>query len=179
MDQNNFSEIKTERLFLRKLEQSDWEMISYLRTDKIVNKLVKRPGAGSKEKALEFINKTNEGIDRRDLFYWSISEKDKAKMIGSICLWNFSKDRKTAEVGYDLSPEFHGKGLMNEALQSVVDFGFNKLGLNSIEAYTHRENSSSVKLLERNKFRWVESRSDEDNGDNIILVLNRPEVLST
>ena len=121
MKQNPFLEIKTERLFLRRLKQSDWEMISYLRSNKEVNEFVKRPSAESKEKALEFISKINRGIKDRGIYYWTITERKRDEMIGSICLWNFSKDLKMAEVGYDLSPKFQRKGIMNESLKSVLD----------------------------------------------------------
>lgn len=64
-------------------------------------------------------------------------------------MWNFSKNNKTSEVGYDLNPIFQGKGIMNEALKSVVDFGFSKLNLNKIEEFTHKENESSKRLLKK------------------------------
>jgi len=168
MKQNYFPEIKTKRLLLRKLINSDWEMISYLRSDKEVNEFIKRPTAGSKEKALEFILKTNKGIDDQNLNYWAITEKDNNEMIGSICLWNFSQDQKLAEVGYDLSPEFQRKGIMDESLKSILEFGFKKLDLDIIEAYTHKNNESSKKLLERNGFTFVRGKKDEHNQYNII-----------
>ena len=64
-------------------------------------------------------------------------------------MWNFSSDRKTAELGYDLLPEFFNKGIMSEALQQVILFGQETLKLNTIEAYTHQDNSNSIKLLEK------------------------------
>lgn len=173
MHKNNFLEITTERLFLRRLKQSDWEMISYLRSDKGVNKFVKRPNADSKEKALEFISKTNKGIDDQNLYYWTITEKNSPEMIGSICLWNLSKDRKTAEVGYDLSPKFQGKGIMNESLRSILEFGFKNLNLDFIEAYTQKNNESSKKLLERNGFILIPDKKDEDNHENIIYEIKK------
>jgi ribosomal-protein-alanine N-acetyltransferase len=174
MKANQFSEINTERLLLRRLMESDWEMISYLRSDKEVNKFVKRPSAESKEKALEFINKINNGIDNQNSFYWTIAEKNSNQMIGSICLWNFTKDRKTAEIGYDLSPKFQGKGIMNESLISILEFGFKNLNLDLIEAYTHTRNVTSKKLLERNRFILDVNRKDEHNQDNIIYKLKKP-----
>ena len=168
MNQNIFPEIKTERLLLRRLRTSDWEMIAYLRSDKEINKYIKRSSAESKEKALEFISKTNSGIEKQYLLYWIITKKNNDQMIGSICLWNFSKDRKIAEVGYDLSPKFQGKGIMDESLKSILDFGFKNLQLDLIEAYTHRENEPSKKLLERNGFKLVVNKKDQYNPDNII-----------
>ncbi|MDN5202819.1 GNAT family N-acetyltransferase [Fulvivirgaceae bacterium BMA10] len=173
MEHNSFPEIKTERLFLRRLKHSDWKMISYLRSDKKINEFVKRPPAELKEKALEFISKINRGIENRDIYYWTITERNNDKMIGSICLWNFSKDRKIAEVGYDLSLSFQRMGIMNESLKSVLEFGFKNLYLEFIEAYTHRLNESSKKLLERNGFDLVKGKKDADNQDNIIYKLTK------
>lgn len=57
---------------------------------------------------------------------------------------------------------------MNESLKSVLEFGFKNLNLDLIEAYTHRKNESSKKLLERNGFIIIQNKKDEHNPDNII-----------
>jgi ribosomal-protein-alanine N-acetyltransferase len=139
-----------------------------------VNEFVKRPSAETQEKALKFIQKINTGIDNQNAYYWKITERNKDKMIGSICLWNFSKDHKTAEIGYDLSPDYHGKGIMNESLKNVIEFGFRKLNLDLIGAYTHKQNTNSTKLLERNGFSLVKGKKDEHNPDHIIYELKKP-----
>ncbi len=174
MNENNFPEIQTERLLLTRLRNSDWKIISFLRSDKGVNEFVKRPSAETKEKALKFIQKTNTVIDNRNLYYWKITERNKNEMIGSICLWNFSKDRKTAEIGYDLSPKYQGKGIMSESLKNVTEFGFRKLNLDLIEAFIHKQNISSTELLERNGFNLVKGKKDEHNAENIIYELKKP-----
>ncbi|MFK7747509.1 MAG: GNAT family N-acetyltransferase [Kordia sp.] len=173
MTEFSFSEIETERLLLTKLQTTDWEMISFLRSDKDVNEFVKRPSAETKEKALEFIDKISKGIESQMLYYWKLTEKGNSEMIGSICLWNFSEDGKTAEVGYDLSPKYQRKGIMNESLKSVTEFGFQKLNLDLIEAYTQYQNEPSKKLLERNGFTLVEGKKDIDNADNIVYALKK------
>jgi len=94
-------------------------------------------------------------------------------MIGSICLWNFSKNKKIGEVGYDLSQKFQRKGIMNESLKSILDFGFGKLNLNVIEAFTHRLNESSKKLLVKNGFKLVKDKNDEDNLDNVVYEIKK------
>lgn len=169
-----FPVLRTDSLVLRKLNQSDWESVSYLRSDKIVNQFVKRPNADSKEKAMDFIEKTNLKINKNQLIYWSISLKDNPKMIGSICLWNFSKDKNIAEIGYDLDPKFQKKGIMNESMKEVLNFGFQTLNLEKIEAFTHKKNESSKGLLINNNFCLNDDRIDKNNLDNIIFEINRP-----
>jgi ribosomal-protein-alanine N-acetyltransferase len=174
MDALQFPEIQTRRLVLRKLKESDWEVVSFLRTDKEVNKFVDRPTAENRVQALEFIAKITTAVDTGFSFYWAISRKDDEQMIGSICLWNFSGDRTYAEVGYDLSPGFQGLGIMDEALNAILDFGFTKLSLNTIEAFTHKHNEPSKKLLIKNGFMLVAGKSDPDNANNLIFAIKKP-----
>ena len=165
----NFQELETNRLHLRWLVDADWPMIRYLRSDKEVNKFVKRQSAETKEKALAFIAKTINDINKGQLYQWSISTKISPTMIGNICLWNFSPDYKTAEMGYDLSPEFQGQGIMNEAMKAVLNFGFNKLHLDKIEAFTNYQNESSKRLLMKNQFIWNGQRNDPEDMENMIF----------
>jgi len=168
-----FPIIKTERLILRKPNIGDWKIISYLRSDEKVNRYVKRPRTESKDKALAFIAKINADIVDQSILYWVISERKNDEMIGSICLCNFSENRKIAEVGYDLNPKYQRKGIMDESLKSVLKYGFTNLNLDTITAYTHEENVNSVTLLKRNKFRLVAGKIDSNNSDNIILEVTR------
>lgn len=167
----SFPELTTDRLLLRKLEQSDFENIIFLRSDREVNRLVKRPKAENKEQALSFIQKVQKQAEEGKSYYWCITEKNSEEMIGSISLWNFSEDMKTAEVGYDLKPAFHKRGIMNEAMKAVLEFGFGKMKFQKIEAFTHWKNESSKNLLLRNGFETVPERNDPDDDNNRIFVL--------
>ena len=57
------------------------------------------------------------------------------------------------EIGYALKPEYWGKGFMTEALKTIIDFGFHKMNLHSIEANVNPKNQKSKKLLKRLGFR--------------------------
>ncbi len=170
---NPFPLLKTQRLILIEPQIADWPVVSYLRTDSTVNRFVKRSSAESKEKAIEFIENALRNTAEDKLVNWFICLKDDPKMIGSICLWNISEDRKTAEIGYDLNPEFWGKGIMHEAMQAVIKYGFEILALDRIEAYTSYENSPSLGLLRKNGFKLNKEKSDPDNPDNRIFELIR------
>jgi len=113
-------------------------------------------------------------VDNGESFYWCISEKNNPAMIGSICLWNFEKETKSAEVGYDLDLKFHKKGIMNEALGAVLNFGFNTVKLEKIEAFTQSNNQASIALLLRNGFQINASRNDKDNELNSIFEIYSP-----
>ena len=174
---NPFPILKTERLVLRSIIESDHEIILFLRSDKTVNRFIERPEhrkTKNKSDAIKFIKEISEATTNNASISWGITLKNNPIIVGTICLWNFSSDKKIAEIGYDLNPKFQQKGIMDEALKSVVDFGFSELNLSKIEAFTHKENKSSIKLLEKNSFQFIENRTDKDNPNNAIFELVNP-----
>lgn len=167
-----FPELSTERLFLRQIVGTDAPEILYLRSDAIVNQFIERPierQTRTLADAHDFIQKLKEYVEEDVSISWSIGLHGDPKTIGTICLWNFSSSKTTAELGYDLGLEFHGKGIMTEALKCVVDFGFEQLKLEMIEAFTHVDNQASVQLLTKNGFVLNSTRFDEDNANNRVF----------
>ena len=173
MDFKLYSELTTERLVLRKLETIDSNLIFTLRSSKEVTKYIARPLCSDLEEAKIFIKDRIDDIDNNISIVWTIRLKDSLIPTGTICLWNFSKDKKTAEVGYDMLPEFQNNGYMIEALKRVLIFGFKELNLNTIEAYTSKHNKRSISLLEKNHFILQKERKDKGFPDNIIFTRAR------
>lgn len=89
-------------------------------------------------------------------------------------MWKFSEDRKTAEVGYELLPDYHHQGIMTEALKAVLEFGFNELNLQNVLAFTDRLNINSQLLLLKHNFVLEESETGENNPDNVVFSLKKP-----
>lgn len=161
----------TKRLRLRPPVKEDATQVQFLRSDKRVNLYVSRPLAKTKDDAKAFIEKVIMGAEKEEMLYWCITLKGDPVMIGSICLWHFSPDGKTAEVGYDLHPDFWGQGLMAEALNTVVNFGSQNLNLTTIKAFTHSKNQASTKLLTRHGFKLQTDVKDSDNVNNVLYSL--------
>jgi ribosomal-protein-alanine N-acetyltransferase len=162
-----FPILKTERLTLRQLMSSDDKEIFALRSNDNVNKYLDRKPSRSIDDAKNFIQAINENIQRNDSVYWAIILNGTDKLIGTICLFNFSNDDLKVEIGYELLPNFQGKGIMQEAASKVIDFAIQYIGLNSIEAYTHSENQGSTRLLEKLNFK----RDSAADGNFMIFKL--------
>lgn len=183
IDTSPFPQLLTERLLLRQVRRADVQEIFLLRSDEIVNKYLGRPKAKSIEDAEDFIKRINFGTGNNQHFYWAICFPDQLKLMGTICLWNFSEDGNKAEIGYELLPQFHGKGIMQEAFSKVVEYGFETLELTTIEAWTIQQNSNSIKILERNHFNRdvdLESKIDRTSEppDQIIYSLSKRNYLN-
>lgn len=147
-----FPIIETERLVLRQLDIKDVNDIFDLRSDEEVSKFLERRTINTIEQAEQFINKMNNGISKKEWIFWVIGLKNDSRLIGTICLWGFSEENSVAEIGYELMPNYQGKGIMQEAIESVIEYGFKTLKLKAISAYAHKDNLKSIALLERNNF---------------------------
>ena len=167
-----FPQLKTERLILRQLLEIDNEQIFLLRSDDSVNHYLERKKQVDLNEAADFISNINHGIAEDKWIYWAISQNNNPKLIGTICLWNFSNDKSTAEVGYELVPAYQGYGIMTAALESVVDFGFRALKLQTIQAYTHKNNLKSSKLLLKTSFSNI-GQIDPENPHTQIFELSK------
>jgi [ribosomal protein S5]-alanine N-acetyltransferase len=166
-----FPVLKTERLTLRQLVTGDANEIFALRSDSNVNKYLNRKPSRSIDDAKAFIQTIDENVQNGNSIYWAITLNGSDKLIGTVCLFDFSDDKSKAEIGYELLPGFQGKGIMQEAVSKVIEFGIQQLGLRSIEAYTHVENESSTRLLEQFPFK----KNSAVQGDLIFFKLTSEE----
>jgi ribosomal-protein-alanine N-acetyltransferase len=169
-----FPVLETERLVLRQLSMQDENEIFLLRSDAVVNRYVDRERAQSIEDARIFIRRILDSLQKQEVLHWVLSLKTQPRLVGTIGLWNFNPLTQKAEVGYEMLPSFHGKGLMQEALAKVLWFGFEKMNLQSIEACVHPGNLSSLKLLQKYGFALQEGR--DDIGENEMMYLLNSKV---
>jgi ribosomal-protein-alanine N-acetyltransferase len=148
-----FPGLQTERYILRPLDVEDENDIFFLRSDSHNNEFLDRPIARSVEDARQFIFSIADGIKHGDAILWVIEGINGPSFLGTICLWKISEKDKKAEIGYELLPAHHGKGIMQEVIPAVISWAFNSLGLKLVEAELSTSNVKSLKLLEKNNFR--------------------------
>ncbi len=147
-----FPNLETNRLNLRRLTSADVNEILALRSNPEIMKFIPRPLMKTKEEALEFISVMDTNVNNNNVINWAITTKEDDRLIGMIGFYRMKPENYRAEVGYILSAEFHGKGIITEALERVIQFGFEEMGLNSIEAVIDPENFGSEKVLLKNNF---------------------------
>lgn len=147
-----FPALTTERLILRQLERSDGEEAFFLRSDIEVLKYLDKHPSPSLEETLIYIDRITKMINEGEAILWAITLKEETRTIGTICYWRIEKAHYRAEIGYVLHPRYQGKGIMNEAMKAVLNFGFNNMNLHSIEAKVNPKNIASIGLLEKNNF---------------------------
>ncbi len=170
--------MRTERLYLRKLTKENAESIK-LRS---IEDQLAFYGCDSLEALRSDMNR----YERRfanvttDFMMWHLIETDSEMVVGSCGFHNWDPQHERAELGYFLYERYRGKGMMTEALYSVVKYGFDKMGLNRVEALISPENHPSLNIIKRLKFTQEgvlreHYKRDLDISDSIVFSLLKKE----
>lgn len=149
---NPFPEIETKRLFLRRLILEDAPEVLALRGNPITMQYVPRPLCKDIEQAVAHINLINENIDKNTGINWGVTIKENSKMIGIMGHYKISCENFRSEIGYMILPEYNGLGYTTEAVNAILNYGFNTLKLHSIEAIIDPNNIASERVLQKNGF---------------------------
>ncbi|MDF2949372.1 MAG: ribosomal-protein-alanine acetyltransferase [Sedimentibacter sp.] len=140
--------IETERLLLRKYTLNDAEDMynNWAKYEDCFKYLPWEPCVSTHE-AEERIKKWIELYKENTFYQWGIELIENKEIIGFINLHNIDEDNYSAETTYILSPKFWNKGIMTEAVNAVLKFGFECLGLNRISAEFYSGNDNSQKVM--------------------------------
>mgnify|MGYP001187658816 CR=1 FL=1 len=143
--------LETERLTLRRLSTDDAEDFYEYAKDPEVG-----PPAGWKPH--ESLEETKNIIQNMfDVCYtWAIRLKDSDKVIGVIALEpdKHRPEAESLEIGYSLSREYWGRGIMTEAAEAVIEYGFEEMDLELIAISTSKVNKRSQGVIKKCGFTY-------------------------
>lgn len=142
-----FETLETDRLILQKLDPKTMRTIFKLNNDQEIKKIL---GVDDEELVRQKkINQHGYESYNQSMMNFKIVEKQSNTIIGNCGFHTWNPQHHRAEIGYALnSDEFKNKGYMKEALEKVIEFGFQEMELNRIEGLIDENNSPSKKLLE-------------------------------
>ncbi|MFH1368156.1 MAG: GNAT family protein [Elusimicrobiota bacterium] len=146
---HNLPTLKTKRLILRKLKMSDaCDIYEYGR-----DPLVSRYTIWARHKSIKdtrgFLKYVQREYRKAVPESWGMILKENGKLIGTCGFNNYNSNFRKAEIGYAMSRKYWGKGLMTEAVEAMLDFGFGKLKLNRICAHCMIDNKGSEKVMKK------------------------------
>ncbi len=146
-----FPTLFTNRLELRQFTKADLNDYYLIRSDaKVMAALDKNPNSFLETEAL--METMQKRIEENLAIDWVICFKENKKLIGYIGFHNIDTIHKRAEIGYALFFDFHQKGIMNEVIKAVINYGFSIINLHSIMANTNPVNTASQNILLTNNF---------------------------
>ena len=144
-----FPIIETERLILRKIQNNDIAKLLEYWSDDTVTMYMNINSFKSLEEVMYMVNLLNDLFNEDEAIRFAIHSKELDKIIGT-CGFNsgLKQEDFIGEIGYEIGREFWGKGFMKEALRALINYGFQDLSLNRIEAYVMINNEASCGILE-------------------------------
>lgn len=144
--------IQTDRLCLSTVRENDWAGYAPILREPETSHFSDLPKKPSDKRISALIKWMVRISENGKGAAWMIRTQSSDQIIGCIRINQIEKKAALGNMGYELSKPFWGKGLMTEAVQSVVDYGFQKLSLFRLEAWTHLENERSQGVLLRAGF---------------------------
>ena len=161
--QLDLRDLETERLLLRRMRMEDIPDVFEYASDPEVARFTTWEAHKSISDSEQFVtwvvnayaNPHGEGWAARGYanpesssFTWGIVLKESGKLIGTIGISVNHRDAR-AEIGYAIGRPCWGRGLTTEAVQVVIKYAFEELGLNRIEARCDPENIGSARVMEK------------------------------
>ena len=134
--------IKTERLTLRPIEIGDLETIQNYSLDKEWHRYL---DFHTKESVKEFVTKAVNSPWEEHARFSILLDK---KMVGGVGLYIEMKEKR-AEIGYSLSKDYWGMGIVPEAVTRVLKYGLEVMELEKIFAQTDSRNIPSQAVMKK------------------------------
>jgi len=149
MVSNVFEKLETERLVLRRVLDSDALMLY----NNIYNnfdwyKYYFPISICNFQQYKILLNKINELYAKNNCFRWGIVEKKSNQMIGLVQLRGDEYLDKNCKISYIIGYNYSKKGYASEAVRKILEFGFEKVNCDRIEANIVVDNFDSIKLAE-------------------------------
>jgi RimJ/RimL family protein N-acetyltransferase len=147
--------LQTARLTLRPQEQADASALFAILGDEEAMRFWNRPAISRLAVIEELLREQQEAMREGLCLYWTLLQDGDA--IGSIDL-SLIQDA-SAELGFVVRRDCWGRGLATEAVGAVIQYGFDTLGLARLAAAVQTANRAAVRVLEKNRFLRIETRT--------------------
>ena len=143
--------LETDRLILRRFKKEDAEaMYNNWASDNEVTEYLTWPTHSNQEVSQSILDKWVNSYSDDSFYQWAIVLKDNGdKPIGSISAVDIKEKASMAHIGYCIGRAWWHKGITSEALRAVMDFFFDEVGANRIEARHDPRNPNSGKVMKK------------------------------
>jgi ribosomal-protein-alanine N-acetyltransferase len=150
---NLFPVLRTERLCLRAPADEDILPLLRISQDEDVMQYYGVEAYKTELEARKEVDWMRRVYEEDEGIRWIITLRDHPEYIGDIGMDKYSKKHSRAELGFKLRKEYWRQGIMTEALTQALNYGFEVIGLNRIEALVDPRNEASSRLLEKSGFK--------------------------
>ena len=161
--------LETERLILRKFVMEDSvAMYKNWASDEEVTRYLTWPTHPNPEISKSVIKDWITSYSDENYYQWAIVLKDKEEPIGSISVVHMNEAASKVHIGYCIGKTWWHRGITSEALKAVMDFLFEEVDVNRIEARHDPQNPNSGKVMKKCGMKYEGTlRSSDWNNQGI------------
>ncbi len=145
--------LETQRLILRKFEETDAERLFLIDSDPEVMKYIGVPPLSDVSESENVIKMIQQQYLDNGVGRLAVIEKESGLLIGWSGLKLITQEingyNNIYDLGYRFIQEYWGKGYALESAKASLDFGFNDLKAETIYAHAHSENEGSNHILRK------------------------------
>ena len=142
--------ITTDRLTLRAFKQSDaGDMFKNWANDSEVTRFLTWPPHEHVDVTKEILSIWCGQYEYDNVYNWAIELNDEKEVIGGISVVATSENDLSCEIGYCISRNHWGKGIVTEAFKAVINFLFSEVGMNRIVARHDTNNPASGRVMQK------------------------------
>lgn len=159
-------DLETERLILRRFTLEDAQaMYDNWTSDGEVTKYLMWPAHESVEVSRAVLADWVAGYDKPDYYQWAIVPKDFGQPIGSIAVVHQDDRVGKAHIGYCIGKNWWHRGYMSEALEAVMEYLFESVGMRRLESRHDPRNPHSGAVMRKcgMKYEGTLRQSDWNN----------------
>lgn len=164
----------TDRLRLRPLREADFEQLCVLYEDPRVEQFI---GPHSRVEVQEELRFDIAHQARHGWALWATEQLAGERLLGVCGLRPLQMRGPEVELGYDLHPDYWGRGYASEAARAAVALGLGPLGIDRVIAVVKEHHSASRRVLEKAGLRHVGRRRAYDEDLLLYEVRRAPEAL--
>jgi ribosomal-protein-alanine N-acetyltransferase len=146
--------LQAKRLFLRPVAVSDAPALFEARGDAEVMRYWDWPAQRDVAAVEQVLTEHVPELADRTTRWWAVALSPDAPAIGECDLSEIDTHHRRAEVGFLFARRYWGQGYAREAMERVIEYGFNDLGLMRLWARFHDGNEASKRLLEKLGFAY-------------------------
>lgn len=145
----HYPKIETKRLLLRAIEKSDAQALYKTFSDEKAMKYFGMYPMNTMAEVVQLIENFHMTFNNQAGIRLAIVSKDTQQVMGTCGFHQYSQRHARAEVGFELNGAYQHQGYAREAVEALIKWGFDVVGLHRIEAVTYPENNASMTLLEK------------------------------
>ena len=110
----------------------------------VANKISHNPKIFTYEEELAWVNKNLE----ENALIFSMIEKKTSKFIGNVEIMHID-DNQVGEIGICITASMQNKHYGREAMQAIIKYGYEKLGLKKVELNVYKTNQKAIHCYEK------------------------------